>query len=63
MTSQIQPQPQQQKKIRRYELCELEDDDYVPTIKQWKCKECDLLMCDECFQNRRIHECILDQDE
>lgn len=59
MTTQIQPQQH----LKRYELCELEDDNYVPTTKQWKCKECGLIMCDECFQNRRKHECILDQQD
>lgn len=49
--------------LRRYELCELEDNDYVATTKQWKCRNCGLTMCDDCYQNRRKHECILDQDE
>lgn len=50
------------KTVYRYEECELEGD-YVATSKQWLCKSCKLLLCDQCFQNRKRHECILDQEE
>ena len=35
-------------------------DDIVKTTEQWFCKSCGKLICDECYQDRRIHECILD---
>lgn len=58
----IPQEEQEQKQTKRYEYCDLHGY-HVNSSKFWDCKGCKQHLCDYHFQNRRKHECILDQED